>query len=172
MTVAWQGGASGVGKVVRSQIVLRQLGRGSETPSSLEPPTKGPLIQNCRLSSSDLAPPLSDGGSGPWKKGFGPREGLRLPHPFRTPCTGSVAPGLRGPGPGASRLGAGWSREERVAEPGAHSLSPAQGWPITTLSPLQSTQLKLTSNPFAKGFRESDPDSWYRLAPDSSAQLP
>lgn len=50
-----------------------------------------------------------------------------------------------------------------MAEPGAPQSSLAQGWPITALSPLQITQLKIASNPFAKGFRESDPDSWYCL---------
>lgn len=51
---------------------------------------------------------------------------------------------------------------------GPRSLSLAQGRLITTLSPLQITQLKIASNPFAKGFRETDSDSWYCVGPGSS----
>ncbi|KAM7226175.1 hypothetical protein CapIbe_022320 [Capra ibex] len=36
---------------------------------------------------------------------------------------------------------------------------------VTAYQNHRITQLKIASNPFAKGFRESDPDSWYLLAP-------
>lgn len=84
--------------------------------------------------------------------------------------TGSVVPKLRGSGPKAQGPQVRVSREERVAEPGA--LPQPRGWPLMALSPLQITQLKIASNPFAKGFRESDPDSWYWLAPDSPPRCP
>ncbi|XP_013369735.1 PREDICTED: T-box transcription factor TBX10 isoform X3 [Chinchilla lanigera] len=43
---------------------------------------------------------------------------------------------------------------------------------VTAYQNHRITQLKIASNPFAKGFRESDPDSWYCLASDVPLSCP
>ncbi|VTJ91885.1 Hypothetical predicted protein [Marmota monax] len=43
---------------------------------------------------------------------------------------------------------------------------------VTAYQNHRITQLKIASNPFAKGFRESDPDSWYCLASATHSAAP